>query len=113
MDNEALVKEMKEMETIKITVEREGKTPEVLETKSLLLIMMDPEKMVLAEMGWNVSPDLLAMHLANMEQVKMKEGESATHDAMKRMPTWRGVAKKVNRKKNGMAKKLRELFTKP
>lgn len=104
------MKDMTEMETIKITVQRGGEEPETMETKSLLVIMVDPEKLEAAEMGWNVSPDLLAMHLVHMEQVKMEEGEVATHDAMQKLPKWRRIMKRANRKKGQVAAALHKLL---
>ena len=104
------MKDMTELETIKITVERPGEEPEVMKTKILLLIMADPEKMEMTEMGWNVSSDLLAMHLAHVEQVKLEEGKSATHDAMQKLPKWRRIVKRTNRKKGQVAAALRKLL---
>lgn len=81
-----------------------------METKSLLMIMADPEKMDMAETGWNVSLDMLAMHLAHMEQVKLEEGKSAMHDAMQRLPKWRRIVKRTNREKGQVAAALRKLL---
>lgn len=103
------MKDMTELETIKITVQRGGEEPEVLETKSLMLIMADPEKMEISEMGCNVFPDLLAIHLARMEQAEMEEGESMVHDVMQKLPKWRLVMKRQNRKKGKVAAALRKL----
>lgn len=104
------MKDMTELETIKITVQRPGEEPEVMEAKSLLVIMADPEKMNMAEMGWNASPDLLAMHLAHMEQVKLEEGKSAIHGAMQKLPKWRRIVKRTNREKGQVAAALRKLL---
>lgn len=104
------MKDMTELETIKITVQRGGEEPETMETKSLLVIMADPEKMDVAEMGWNLSSDLLAVHLAHMEQAKLEEGKSAIHDAMQKMPKWRRIVKRTNREKGQVAAALRKLL---
>lgn len=92
------MKDMTELETIKITVEKEGKEPEVMETKSLLILTMDPEGMATTEVGTNVSPDLLAIFMAHMELENPEEGKSAIHDAMKRLPKWRRWVRKQKRK---------------
>lgn len=105
------MKDMTELETIKITVQRGGEEPETMETKSLLVIMANPEKMEMTEMGWNASPDLLAMHLAHVEQVKLEEGKSVTHDAMQKLPKWRRIVKRTNRKKGQVAAALRKLLS--
>lgn len=103
-------KDMTELETIKITVERPGEEPEVMETKSLLMIMADPEKMDVIETSWNAIPDMLALHLAHMEQVKLEEGKSVTHDTMQKLPKWRRIVKRTNRKKGQVAAALRKLL---
>lgn len=90
------MKDMTELETIKITVEKEGKEPEVMETKGLLILTMDPE--MTTEVGRNVSPDLLAIFMAHMELENPEEGKSAIHDAMKRLPKWRRWLRKQKRK---------------
>lgn len=104
------MKDMTELKTIKITVERTGEEPEVLETKSLLPIMADPEKMEMTEAAWNAIPDLLAMHLAHVEQAKLEEGKSVTHDAMQKLPKWRRIVKRANREKGQVAAALRKLL---
>lgn len=104
------MKDMTELDTIKITVEIPGEEPKTMETKSLLVIMADPEKMEMTEAGWNASPDMLAMHLAHVEQMKPEEGKSVMHDAMQKLPEWRRIVKQANRKKRQVAATLRKLL---
>lgn len=85
-------------------VEKEGKEPETMETKSLLILTMDPE--TATEVGTNVSPDLLAIFMAHMELENPEAGKSALHDAMKRLPKWRRWVRKQRRK--GRVKELRK-----